>query len=55
MVEATAYGLSHSQSSTKVAVKMLKCKSYVAKTQQGAVWGGPMRVSNTVTPEPAEL
>lgn len=27
VVEATAYGLTHLQSSTKVAVKMLKCKS----------------------------
>lgn len=27
VVEATAYGLTHSRSSTKVAVKMLKCKT----------------------------
>lgn len=26
VVEATAYGLGHSQSTTKVAVKMLKCE-----------------------------
>lgn len=37
VVEATAYGLTHSQSSTKVAVKMLKCKSYAVKTQRGAI------------------
>ncbi|TKS72410.1 Platelet-derived growth factor receptor beta [Collichthys lucidus] len=29
VVEATAYGLTHSQSSTKVAVKMLKCPLYL--------------------------
>ncbi|CAB1337047.1 unnamed protein product [Coregonus sp. 'balchen'] len=29
VVEATAYGLGHSQSSTKVAVKMLKCPLYL--------------------------
>lgn len=33
VVEATAYGLSHSQSSIKVAVKMLKCKMFHRKTQ----------------------
>lgn len=33
VVEATAYGLSHSQSSIKVAVKMLKCKTFHRKTQ----------------------
>lgn len=33
MVEATAYGLTDLQSSTKVAVKMLKCKPYNLKNK----------------------
>ncbi len=38
VVEATAYGLTHSQSSTKVAVKMLKCKTYIVERQWKAIW-----------------
>lgn len=34
VVEATAYGLSHSHSSMKVAVKMLKCKTFNIKPEQ---------------------
>lgn len=56
VVEATAYGLTHSQSSTKVAVKMLKCKTHNVKTQQKACVdhsGVPcVYLSNSVTPEP---
>lgn len=47
VVEATAYGLSHSQSSIKVAVKMLKCKTIKRKTQSTHV-----ELSNTVASEP---
>lgn len=37
VVEATAYGLTHSQSSTKVAVKMLKCKTQSAEAEKKAM------------------
>lgn len=55
VVEATAYGLTHSQSSTKVAVKMLKCKSYNVKhSRKPCVDHSRVpceQLSNTVTSE----